>query len=72
MNNDYIQTIEVGGNATDILHLPCVEGCHKELDGSITYDVNCQNSGTARRGDLLCQKKNGLWTVERKEKGGAA
>lgn len=69
--NDYKTMITVGRRADDILCLPCVDGCHKEMDGTITYHVNCQNSGTAREGDLLCQKQNGLWVVEHKEKGGS-
>ncbi len=71
MNNDYDMMITVGSHADGILRLPCVEGRHKEEDGSITWHVNCVNSGTARKGDLLCRKKNGLWKVEHKREGGA-
>ncbi len=70
MNNDYDMTITVGRNADDILRLPCVDGCHKEIDGSIVWHVNCQNSGIAREGDLLCSRRNGMWKVEHREKGG--
>jgi hypothetical protein len=70
MNNDYVEMITVGKHADDILRLPCVDGCHKELDGSITWHVNCANSGIAREGDLLCRRQNGVWKVEHSEEGG--
>ena len=63
--NDYVQMIKIGRNATDILRLPCVDGCHKEMDGAIVYHTNTINTGTAREGDLLCQRKNGTWWVEK-------
>ena len=68
--NDYKLTMTVGSHADDVLRLPCVDGCHKEEDGSVTWHVNCMNGSIAREGDLLCQKQSGVWVVKHKEKGG--
>ena len=69
MRKDYVLTVRIEKNATDILNLPCVEGCVKDEDGRLVYDVNvenCQDSATgAREGDLLCQREDGRWILEK-------
>ena len=60
----FIQTIQIGRNVTDIINLPCVDGVRKSFTGVLIYQVNTVSSTKyAREGDLICQDHDCDWHV---------
>lgn len=65
--SSFIKAIQVGRNATDILKLSCVMGCHKDDNDALVYILfDWDESGNykeARMGDWLCEDHKGVWHV---------
>ena len=64
---EYKIRIQVCRNATDILNLPCVMGCHKDENDDLVYILydwdECGQYVEARKGDWLCEDYDGRWHV---------
>ena len=56
----YLQCVQVGKNANDILKLPCVVAAFKVLD-KFVYQLS--NGFLAYEGDWIRQNEDGNWTV---------
>ena len=67
---NYRKKIKIGKNVTDIMRLPCIFSCHKELDGRLCYLLydwdEYGNYVEARTGDLLLESADGKWSVKHK------
>jgi len=61
------EAIQVGRNASAILQLSCVMGCHKDDKDELVYILfdwdECGKYKEARMGDWLCEDHNGVWHV---------
>lgn len=64
--SEYIMTIQIGRNVTDIIALPCVDGVRKSFGGTLIYQVNTfyNSPKYAREGDYICKDHDGKWHVE--------
>lgn len=65
--SSFRKAIQVGRNATDILKLSCVMGCHKDDNDELVYILfDWDESGNykeARMGDWLCEDHKSVWRV---------
>jgi len=62
----YKQAYQIGGNVTNIIALPCVEGAMKIRNGSLVYLVNVvERMKGAVKGDWLCEDRWGNWHMVR-------
>lgn len=67
----YKQAIQIGNNVTEIMKLPCVLSCTKEIWG--IYDIRLRYELTfayrcyAYAGDWLCEDAEGTWHLLKNE-----
>ncbi len=68
----FIKAVQIGGNVTDIMKLPCVLSCMKVNDRNglewLIYRVKCnRHVELAEETDYICQDQQGRWHVFDKE-----
>ena len=67
---NYKQVIEVSGRlSADVFSLPCVRGCLKNNDDSVTYvlwisSLRHFGENTVTTGQRLCEGEDGFWYIE--------
>ena len=69
----FLQAIQVGTNATEMMKLPCVTACIKTVAGKYIYELSprtlvLSSRGHAIQGDWLVEEHDGFWRcVERED-----
>lgn len=61
----FVQAIQVGGNVTGIMRLPCVTACLKLNNKNglewLEYVINGDDNQRVEQGDWICQDQDGRW-----------